>query len=282
MNNTKIESLIKIGLKEIEAEIFLVLLREPDITAYKVAKIIMKPKTTVYKALEIMQKDGLIQCNQAMQPLTYSANPIRDYFDEREKKFKQNRKIVEEELKDIKEIRANTGIFPITRLSQALSKAIEILNDAQEVVLIACCLFNNPEVLKAIQQISDRGVKVFIQTYKIIPELKGVEFVSSHYNDEFIDKICYNWLEIFSDGKEYFLSLLSKDSSKLYKAQWCNDPYTSILTYNANVGSFVLTKAFEMITQELPYPEIGKIIKENIKKYYKGIEMQTIEHLIDN
>ena len=282
MNNKKIESLIKIGLKGIEAEIYLVLLREPDITAYKVAKIIKKPKTTIYKALEIMQKEGLIQCNQASQPITFSATKIKEYLDEKQKKFEKNRKLVEEELKYVETIPTNTGIFQITRLSQVFSKAIEILNKSEEIVLIACCHLDNPEIIEAIQKTAERGVKVFIQTYKIIPGLQGVEFVSSRYDEQYYKKISYSWLEIFSDGKEYLISLISKDDKHLYKAQWCNDPYTSILTFNANVGSFILTKTIELIAQKISHSEIKNIIKDDIQMYYKGIIMSTIEHLIDN
>ncbi|MCF7913496.1 MAG: hypothetical protein K9M99_13300 [Candidatus Cloacimonetes bacterium] len=282
MDKRKIDSLVKIGLREIEAEIYLVLLREPDITAYKVAKIISKPKTTIYKALDIMQNEGLIQGNQAAQPLTYSAIPITEYLDEKEKKFSATREEVEEELKDIKQIKANTGIFPITQLSQAFSKAQEVISGSEEVILIACTTLTEPEIIDAIQQTANRGVKVFIQSFKTIPGLMGVEYVSSHFDEEISQNISYNWLEIFSDGKEYFLSLLSPDFKQLYKAQWCNDPYTSILTYNANVGSFILTKTNEMIRKKLSYQEIEQSVKENLKKYYKRIKMQTIEHLIDN
>lgn len=282
MENKKIKSLIDIGLKEIEAEIYLILLRENNITAYKAAKIVKKPKTTVYKALEIMEKEGLIRSNRASQPITFAAVDIKEYLDDKKIQFENNRKIVENELKDIEEIPADTGIFEITKLHQVYSKAKDILNRTEKMALIACSDIKNPGIISAIRDAAQRDVKILIQCFHSNIELPEAEFVCDDTSKEFIQNLKYNWLEIFSDGKEYLISLLSGDHTQLYKAQWCNDPYTSILTYNANVGSFILSKVSEMVIQEKPYSEIENVLREGLNTYYQSIVMEVIEHLIDN
>jgi len=281
MSNQQIKSLIKIGLREIEADIYLVLLKDANITAYKIAKIIEKPKTTVYKALEIMQSKGLIRCNAAYRPVTFSVVEIKEYLDEKEKQFRENRAKVENELKNIERIPSNTGIFPITRLEQVISKAEEILNRAEKIVLIACVRINDPRIQNAIQKAVDRGIKIMIQSFIEIPNVRGVDYSMIELVDSDDENILYNWLEIFSDGREYLISLISNDDQILFKAQWCNDPYPSILNYNSNLGSLVLTKVKNQISEGKSHQELLEIIDKDMHSYYQWINMEKIKHLTE-
>lgn len=269
-------------MKELEAEIYLILLREPNITAYKVAKIVRKPKTTVYKALEIMEQEGLILSNRATQPVTFSAVSIKEYLNEKERKFKKNRKIAEVELKNVEEIPANTGIFEIKKLDQVFSKVIEILDNAEKLVLISAPFLHNEDVNAAIKRSSEWGIQILLHSFSMPQDLSQVDIIKEDVSQEFLDSLPYNWFEIFADGQEYLISLISRDSSQLYKAQWCNDPYTSVLTYNANLGSFLLMKAKKMLEEGQSKENIIEFISSNTKTFYKYINMEVIEHLIDN
>lgn len=282
MENKKIKSLMNVGLKELEAEIYLILLREPNITAYKVAKIVRKPKTTVYKALEVMELEGLILSNKAAQPVTFSAVHIKEYLNEKDRKFKAYRKIAEDELKNIEEIPANTGIFEIKMLDQVFSKSIEILDRAEKLVLISAPFLHNNELNTVIRRASERGIQILLHSFSQTQDFPQVDIIQEDISQKFLDSLPYNWLEIFADGQEYLISLLSRDSSQLYKAQWCNDPYTSILTYNANLGSFLLMKAKKLLEEGQSKENIIQFISSSTKAFYKYINMEVIEHLIDN
>ena len=72
MKDDRIQSLIDIGLKELEAQVYLQLLKEPGITGYRISKLLKKTKPTVYKILETMLEKGLIISDESAKNQIYS------------------------------------------------------------------------------------------------------------------------------------------------------------------------------------------------------------------
>ena len=71
----------------------------------------------------------------------------------------------------------------------------------------------------------------------------------------------YNWLEIFVDGEEFIISLMNDKDDTLYKSLWSNDPYLSVITYNANVGELLFAKVGQLLHSEMSKKEIGEELK---------------------
>ena len=65
--NKSIESLKNLGLNQLEAEVYLHLLTNEQMTAYKVGKSINKPTANVYKAIDALANKGavLIESNKS-------------------------------------------------------------------------------------------------------------------------------------------------------------------------------------------------------------------------
>ena len=55
-----IEYLIDLGLNQLEAEVYLALLPEEPMTAYRIGKIIGKPTANVYKAIDVLARKGAV------------------------------------------------------------------------------------------------------------------------------------------------------------------------------------------------------------------------------
>jgi sugar-specific transcriptional regulator TrmB len=276
MEKNMVYSLQNIGFKESEAEIYLLLLEEPNITGYRISKLLKKTKPSIYKTLELLQKKGLILADQTENAQVFTAVPIQEYFNQKEKELKLKRSEITEALKNIKPGPVKSGLFPLERLDQFITKAIEMIRNAEKVILVACCSISYQEITEEIEAATSRGVKVLIESPSPHPEVQGCEF-AYHENSKNSDDFEINWLEIFVDAREYVLSVTSKDGHQLYRSIWCNEQYLSQLTFNSNLGSFILTKVRHLLKQNHSSDEITSIINTMVKTYYQGLEVNKIK-----
>ncbi len=276
MEKNIINSLQNSGFKESEAEIYLLLLEEPNITGYRISKLLKKTKPSIYKTLEVLQKKGLVLANQTENAQVFTAVPIQEYFNQKEKELKLKRAEIAEALKNIRPGPIKSGLFPFERLDQFITKAVEIIRKAERVILVACCSIPYQEITEELEGAASRGVKVLIESPSPHPEVQGCEF-AFHQTSKNSGDFEINWLEIFVDAREYVLSLTSKDGHQLFRSIWCNEQYLSQLTFNSNLGSFILTKVRQLLKEDHTSDEITGIVNTMVKTYYQGIEVNKIK-----
>lgn len=280
MKDEKIIYLIEIGLKELEAEVYLQLLKEPGITGYRISKLLKKTKPTVYKILETLQLKGLIISDEIAKSQVFTALPIKQYLDYKELEFKNNRKKVLNALKDIKTRNAKPGLYPLERVDQVYSKIVEIIDAAEEKIVLTCCTLDNDKIINSLNKATDRGIKVLLETY-LKPDVQNCDFAIFARQPDTHKLFTYNWIEVFVDGNEYVMALLTKDGKGIYKALWCNEPYLAMFTYNSNATSFILTITRDMLKDNIPSNDILAKINSLVKSYYHGINVNKITELLD-
>ncbi len=274
------ENLLKVGFKEIEADIYIILLKERGISAYKISKILKKTKPQIYKALEIMLQKGMVYSNEASKAVEYYPTEIKTYLDWREKEFLENKVDLEEKVKRISKIEKMSGVFAIENISQMYSRSLEIIRNAKKNIIVMSCQIQRKEIVEELVSASQRGVNVIIETFQPSPQVTGIEVIAQGNSADLFRSQHYNWLEIFVDGEEFIISLMNDRDDQLYKCLWSNDPYLSIITYNANVGELLFAKMGQLLNSNLSKAEIMSDLRQSRMKYYIGIDMQKIKHLI--
>lgn len=281
MKNERIQGLINIGLKELEAEVYLQLLHEPGITGYRISKLLKKTKPTVYKILETLLAKGLVISNEVAKSQVFTALPIKQFLDHQENEFIKNKERVIKVLKNIKANPVKPGLYPLERIDQVYSKSVELITNAKRTIVLTCCQLHNTKIIDALNEATGRGIKVLIQTYPPKPDIQNCDFAMDENRSISFKDFTYNWLEIFVDGNEYLMSLLTKEGDNIYKAIWCNEPYLAIITYNSNVTSFFLTIVQDMLKKNIPSQEILDTVNTLVKSYYHGINTKGINELLE-
>lgn len=274
------DNLLKVGFKDIEAEIYIILLKEGGISAYKISKILKKTKTQVYKALELMLQKGMVYCNEAAKAVEYYPTEIKTYLDWREAEFLENKKEVEEKVKNISQMEKKYGVFPIENINQMYSRSLEIIRKARKSIIIMCAQIQRKEVIEELNRASARGVNVILETFNPAPQVENIDVLAQGDSTVIFMSQHYNWLEIFVDGEEFIISLMNDKDDTLYKSLWSNDPYLSVITYNANVGELIYAKVGQLLQSNMDKKEIEKELRRLRLKFYIGIDMQKINHLI--
>ena len=130
-----VEFLKEFGLSELEANIYTVLLSRANSTGYKIAQKIGKPVANTYKALELLQKKGLVVLDLSQKIKLYSALPISEYMDQLEAEFIAKRKKAEASLTSLDTPPIEEGLFRLQSADALYERAKQIIRQAKEVVL---------------------------------------------------------------------------------------------------------------------------------------------------
>jgi len=94
-DNNLINSLNSFGFTNTESEIYLILLRQPDLTGYRIAKLMNKQASNIYKALESLKIKGAIIYDESENNQKYSAIPVKEFLSVEEDKFRKRKKETE-------------------------------------------------------------------------------------------------------------------------------------------------------------------------------------------
>ena len=269
MKNDQIEILKKLGFTDLEAELYFLLLKEANLTGYRLSRLIGKPKSTIYKTLDALQKKGAIIADESSKTKEFSAIPYKEFFDMKERVFAENRKKAEDLLRSIKSGPIKPGLYPLEKIEQVFSRCLKAISRAKKIILVACCHLEEPRIIKALETAADRGIKVSVDCHLPLPNIKGCEFTFNESSKYRVSDFQHNWLEIFVDGREYVVSLMNKTGDHLYNAVWCNEPYLSVIIFNSNVYAMVLTRVRQYLHNDLPKEEIVQKIDKTINNYYQ-------------
>jgi len=117
---TIVAKLIKLGFNRLEAEVYLTLTRESPLTGYRIAQILNKAAANTYKALESLEKKGAVVAEETPTVKQYAAIPVSDYLDQLESGLRNDRKFLEESLRDINYSLSGDKIYMLQTLDQVL------------------------------------------------------------------------------------------------------------------------------------------------------------------
>lgn len=92
MDEQSYRSLIDLGLNKLEANIYVFLAQNPGVTGYKISSFLSKPVANTYKALNQMEKKGLVLCDRSSKNKIYHTIDIKEYLQRLENEFAEKKK----------------------------------------------------------------------------------------------------------------------------------------------------------------------------------------------
>jgi len=189
----KIETLIELGLTMIQAKIYLSLLQTGPSTAKNLAATMGTSRPDVYRILEVLQKDGVIE-KLLTKPAVFKAAPADQLIDSLLKhKFeaqKELNKKSNELLTDLlnihmeNEIReAGIDFLVIQGKDATFQKLKEALSKVQTSVYVITSQRRFSEAIIEFHNLYSaalkRGVKIWIATEKHIPQKRALRVIKS-------------------------------------------------------------------------------------------------------
>ena len=261
--HSDIRNLLKdFNLSNLEADIYLTLLMESNISGYRIAKILKKPFPNVYTSLDALQKKGAILSNDSVKNRLYSALPVADFLSQLEDRFKNKKEELLTKIKRIETAPFQDGIYRIEKIEQVFDRAVQMINNAEVLVAIDICPNAMRKMEEFLQDIAKKKVRVIARVYTPI-EIPGCEIIYSESVGSPLDVWPVEWVHLIVDGKEHISALLDKENKQVFQAIWCKSVFLSIVAYNGLLSEFFLTEIVEMLNRK----DSREIILDRLKSF---------------
>jgi len=258
--------LVDAGFNQLEAVVYLALLREPGLTGYRVAQTVGKPVANTYKSLDALVRKGAAIVDGSGRGRVYLAVPVGEYLERQKQDIEARRAALEQALSDLGGVRVEQGLYRMTSAEQVYARARKMLEEATSVALVdiwpAPLEKLRPDLVRAAQ----RGVKVFVKAYSPV-EVKGCELIAPDKETGHTKVWKGDWVIVITDCQEFLLSLLAKTGGGVMEALWSRSDYLAVLTYNWILQEFMLTRVADMLWKQAGRDEILTELKRLARCY---------------
>jgi len=236
-----VEHLVALGFSELEADVYVFLLRESPATGYRVAQAIGRTAANTYKAIETLEARGAIMVEESESRLCRAVSP-RELLSGLEATFMRHRTEAAETLSKVLTDSSDDRVYQLKTPTQVFERCRTILADARQVVLVD--VFPKPlaELQSAIAQAIARGVRVAILAYEPV-ELPGATVVLNHQAPVVRSRWAGHWVNIAADSAQHVNALLTPDLSDVVHATWSASAFLSHLYHCGLLGELAMSAA---------------------------------------
>lgn len=224
------KALRDLGFSDLESHLYCELLRSAPATGYRLARSLGKAAANVYQALASLEQEGVIVVDDGATK-SFRAVPPEELLSALEQRFGKRQQAARAALQRLHAPVPSDKIFQLRDVTQALTRAREMLIDAHEIVLFD--LFPGP--LRALHAelaaAAKRGVQVAGIVYS--PDAPK-EFLCLPSQGQ--PRAPENWpgsqLTLVTDARQFLVALLSEDGSRLHHGFWSDSVYLSCLQHS--------------------------------------------------
>ncbi len=225
-----VTKLNRFGFNKLEAEVYITLLKDSPLTGYRLAQILNKAAANTYKALESLEKKGAVIAEETPTMKQYVAIPIKDYMDQVEFTFVNDRNYLVDALRDIENPLSGDKIYMLQTLDQVFEKCTKMLESAECCVIVDAFPDMLRKILPELEKAAANNVNIVVNAYEPV-EVKGCHVIVKSNARKVLSLWSGDWMNIAVDGKEYLITAVEKDGA-LQHAIWSNSPYLSFFVFN--------------------------------------------------
>ena len=242
-----IQALTALGLTELEAEIYISLLKESPATGYRIAQMIGKPTGNTYKAIQTLSTKGAILVEEVPRRQC-RAVPYEEFLSGLERTFNRKKIQARESLASIPLAAIDDKIYRLNSTDQVMERVRAMLNRAEVVAILD--IFPKPleDLIPDIEKCAASGVTVTVKIYDAL-EIKGVHTVLDFMADTIKERWPGQWINVVIDSTEHLLAFLSQDCHTVHQAIWSKSAYLSS-TYLGGLHA------------EITLDEIGSVLEQ--------------------
>jgi sugar-specific transcriptional regulator TrmB len=235
-----IETLRRLGFSDLEALIYLDLLRHPSSTGYRIGRSISKPHANVYQSLVALEQKGAVLFEEG-ETRIYSAVPPVELIDHLRVRYERECTDAERALKALEVKPAEEDrFFRLTSRDQVYARARAMVADAQETLLVqlfpGCAEELRPDLERAVE----RGRVVAGMVMRDQDLIEGSRVIVSKMAARVMGEWPGDLLTIVVDAREFLLALFDRNSGQVKRAISVSSPYVATLFNNGIVAEVIM------------------------------------------
>ncbi len=244
MPRPKAQDLLReLGLNQLEVEIYIFLLPQPPMTAYRIAKGIARPAANVYKAVESLSRRGALIVEDGPNRLCRPV-PARVFLKRAAKNFSEISLAAEEALAKTEVSPIDEHVSRVETVEQIYVHCREMLEKAKAVAVIDAFPIPLERMRPWVAKAARRGVEIFVEAYEPIA-LDNVRVTLIPVAESIVKQWNAQQLNLVIDGEESLMALLSRDGTGVLQAYWSNSLYLSCLHHGGRLCEQTLVRAIE-------------------------------------
>lgn len=218
-----------LGLNAVEAEVYLALLANNDVTAYKIGKIINKPTANVYKAMDALAAQGAVCFEEGDNRTCHAIDP-EEFIAQARAKYLDVAARAVKTLGTPKPHTPEGRVLNIASASLALARVKEMIGRAVRIVVVDAFPNALSGISEALKEAHSRGVQVFVQSY-ISADLPGISQVLTHRSAEVLRFWEGEQLNVVVDGEESLFGFFDETLNQARQVVWTNSLYMSCMLH---------------------------------------------------
>jgi sugar-specific transcriptional regulator TrmB len=227
--------LTELGLNELEAEVYVFLLGQQPMTAYRVARHIGKATANTYKAIDSLARRGAVLIEEGENRLC-RAVPAAEFIQHVQRSFSSLTRKAEDALSRVGQATWDERVYKVESAPQLLERCRQMLEDRLEsVVVIDAFPAALNAILPSITHAVQRKKEVLVQAYTPV-EIRGAEVVVPLEGGEVESQWGAQQLNVVIDGREALIALLNNDLTGVIQAVWTNSLYLSCMLQAGMLG----------------------------------------------
>jgi len=165
-NDEALQNLLRnIGMNDLEATIYIWLLKNKRSTGYKIAVQIGKPVANTYKALNSLEKKGAVICDNSSSKAFFDTIPIGEFLNKIEKQFRNQRNKIIKEVNKLELINDSSGIYELKSKELVFEKANSIINTAEHTILIDGFPAPLNKVKEYLEKRNRNDISIYVKSY---------------------------------------------------------------------------------------------------------------------
>ena len=270
---SNIKALTDMGMNNLEANVYLALLKEPGTTGYRVAKTIGKAVSNVYQSLESLTRKGVVILMCEGKDRLYSPVPVKEVIARFKTDLDEKSRTLEHELKNLNAQPPESAIYRIENKDQLFNKVRTLITEAKSAILLTADGFFIEQLKTDLEQAGKNGKKVLVLGYEEL-ELENCEFL--HLKVGSNSPWPGHWIIMDVDGVQHLIAFFENPDT-LTHAIWCDDQYVSYWIHFFMMADFSLMMFFQETKDKPEYKEIHDMI-HGIYRKYSHYNLNLAEH----
>jgi HTH-type transcriptional regulator, sugar sensing transcriptional regulator len=215
-----------LGLGHIEALSYAYLAGNPSSTGYRVARGIGKPTANVYRALETLERKGLVAHDRGTPP-AYRALPPADMLALLEREFMERKALAARELADLRRETDDEKLYALKSRDQVLSRAHVMLAAARKVALVEAPTAVIDHLVGAVDDARSRGVRVLV--------LNDGKIAPPHPDVTSDSRRPITTIRMAADAREALIAALPEAGDGVREAVWTRSALIARMLHDALV-----------------------------------------------
>lgn len=235
-----VTALGRLGFSDMEAAIYVDLLKHPGSTGYRIGKSIKKPHANVYQALGGLEQSGAVILEEG-ESRTYHAVLPDEMLDRLRRRYEQKCREAENALKTLEvRIPDEDHFFRLVDRDQVYARARGMLRGATTTVLVEAFPSCAEQLKDDIEETAARGIAVAGMVLRKEDLMAGTELIVS----EAAERVAASWtgdqLILIVDAREFLLALFDRETGEVIRGVWVSSPYVAAILNNGVASDVIL------------------------------------------